>query len=87
MNENVLKDIGANIVLHRRLRGITQVWCAQKARIGVATLSKIERGIAGDGVPLTTYIRIAEALNISIIELLKTTDVKVNICVNKRLVK
>lgn len=87
MNENVYKDIGANIVFHRRLRGLTQVVLARNVNIGVGKLSRIERGIDVAEIPLSVYLRIAESMSVPIIELLKTTDVKVNICVNKRLVK
>lgn len=87
MNENVYKDIGANIVFHRRLRGLTQVVLARNINIGVGKLSRIERGIDVADIPLSVYLRIAESMSVPIIELLKTTDVKVNICVNKRLVK
>ena len=85
MNENVFKDIGVNIVFHRRLRGLTQVVLARNVNIGVSKLSKIERGIDVFDVPLSVYLRIAEQMSIPIIELLKTTDVKVkNICVRKQ---
>ena len=87
MNENVYKDIGANIVFHRRLRGLTQVVLARNVNIGVGKLSRIERGTNVADIPLSVYLRIAESMSVPIIELLKTTDVKVNICVSKRLVK
>lgn len=87
MNENVYKAIGMNIILHRRLRGMTQMVLARSVNIGVGKLSRIERGIDVEDMPLSVYLRIAEGLNVSIVELLKTTDVKVNICVNKRVVK
>ena len=84
MNENVYKDIGANIIFHRRMRGLTQMMLAQRLNIGVAKLSKIERGIDVLEQPLSIYLRIAEQMNISIVELFKTTDVKaVKICVRK----
>lgn len=84
MNENVYKDIGANIIFHRRMRGLTQMMLAQRLNIGVAKLSKIERGIDVLEQPLSVYLRIAEQMNISIVELFKTTDVKaVKICVRK----
>ena len=84
MNENVFKDIGANIIFHRRMRGLTQMMLAQRLNIGVAKLSKIERGIDVLEQPLSVYLRIAEQMNISIVELFKTTDVKaVKICVRK----
>ena len=76
MNENIYKDIGANIIFHRRLCGMTQVALAQRLNIGVAKLSKIERGIDVLEQPLSVYLRIAEQMNISIVELFKTTDVK-----------
>lgn len=84
MNENIYKDIGANIIFHRRLCGLTQMMLAQRLNIGVAKLSKIERGIDVLEQPLSVYLRIAEQMNISIVELFKTTDVKaVKICVRK----
>ena len=84
MNETVYKDIGANIIFHRRMRGLTQMMLAQRLNIGVAKLSKIERGIDVLEQPLSIYLRIAEQMNISIVELFKTTDVKaVKICVRK----
>lgn len=84
MNENVFKDIGANIISHRRMHGLTQMMLAQRLNIGVAKLSKIERGIDVLEQPLSIYLRIAEQMNISIVELFKTTDVKaVKICVRK----
>ena len=84
MNENIYKDIGANIIFHRRMRGLTQMMLAQRLNIGVAKLSKIERGIDVLEQPLSVYLRIAEQMNISIVELFKTTDVKaVKICVRK----
>ena len=84
MNENIYKDIGANIIFQRRLCGMTQVALAQRLNIGVAKLSKIERGIDVLEQPLSVYLRIAEQMNISIVELFKTTDVKaVKICVRK----
>ena len=84
MNEAIFKDIGTNIVFHRKLQGINQVDLARKAELGIAKLSKIERGIDVINVPLSIYIRIAESLNISLVDLLKTTDVRVrSICVKK----
>lgn len=84
MNETIFKDIGMNIIFHRKLRGITQMDLARRINIGVAKLSKIERGIDVIDIPLSVYIKIAEKLNVSVIELLKTTDVRVkNICVKK----
>ena len=88
MNEAIFKDIGMNIVFHRKLRGITQVILAKRVNIGIAKLSKIERGLDVENVPLSIYLKIAENLNISVIELIKSTDVRVKtICINKKLAK
>ncbi|MBQ7883989.1 MAG: helix-turn-helix transcriptional regulator [Phascolarctobacterium sp.] len=88
MNEAIFKDIGMNIVFHRKLRGITQVILAKRVNIGIAKLSKIERGLDVENVPLSIYLKIAESLNISVIELIKSTDVRVKtICINKKLAK
>lgn len=85
MNEVIFKDIGMNIVFHRKIMGITQITLAKNANIGVAKLSKIERGIDVTEVPLSIYLRIAESLNITLVDLLKTTDMRVRkLCVNKK---
>ena len=86
MNENVFKDIGVNIIFHRRLRGVTQAVCAKNCGIGVALLSRIERGLNVENVPLTTYIKIAESLSVPMTDLLKTSEVRVTkICVKRKL--
>lgn len=79
MNENVFKDIGLNIVFHRKLRGINQVDCDRKANISIARLSRIERGIAVEDTPLKIYLRIADALQVDICDLLKKTSVEMKI--------
>lgn len=86
MNETVFKDIGLNIVFHRKLRGMNQVLCARQTGISIANMSKIERGLAVENVPLATYIKIAEVLNVSLMDLLKPTEVRVkSICVTRKL--
>ena len=86
MNENVFKDIGVNIIFHRRLRGVTQAVCAKNCGIGVALLSRIERGLNVENVPLTTYIKIAESLSVPMTDLLKTSEVRVTkLCVRRKL--
>ncbi|MBR6511737.1 MAG: helix-turn-helix transcriptional regulator [Phascolarctobacterium sp.] len=86
MNENVLKDIGVNIIFHRRLIGVTQAVCARNCGIGVALLSRIERGLNVENVPLTTYIKIAESLSVPMTDLLKTSEVRVTkLCVRRKL--
>lgn len=82
MNENVFKDIGMNIVLHRKLRGVNHVDCVRKANIGVAKLSKIERGISVEDVSLKTYLQIADALQVELGDLLKKTVCEIKaVCV------
>jgi transcriptional regulator with XRE-family HTH domain len=84
MNEAIFKDIGKNIVFHRKLNGMNQIDLAKRLNMGVAKLSRIERGIDVINVPLSVYIRIAESLNVFVTDLLKSTDVRVkNICVRK----
>lgn len=84
MNDNVFKDIGLNIVFHRKLRGINQAECARRANIGVAKLSRIERGLSVEDIPLKIYLQIAEALQVELCHLLKSTAVDVKMVrVNK----
>ena len=68
-----------NIVFHRKLRGLNQVDCARRANISVAKLSKIERGVSVEDVPLATYLRIAEALQVELFDLLKKTAVEIKV--------
>ena len=84
MNEAIFKDIGKNVVFHRKLNGMNQIDLAKRLNMGVAKLSRIERGIDVIDVPLSVYISIAESLNVFVTDLLKSTDVRVkNICVRK----
>lgn len=88
MNENIYKDIGANIIFHRRLCGMTQVALVQRLNIGVGKLSRIERGIDVEEMPLSVYLRIAESMNVNIVELLKTTNARIkSICITRKSVK
>ena len=45
----------------------------------MAKLSKIERGISVEDVPLATYLRIAEALQVELYDLLKKTAVEIKV--------
>lgn len=76
MNDNIFKDIGLNIVFHRKLRGVNQVECARRANISVAKLSRVERGVSVEDMPLKIYLQIAEALQVDICTLLKKTSVE-----------
>lgn len=65
------KQVGAKIVYYRKLRGYTQETLAFKVGITSAYLSKIERGV-GNGVTLSTIMKIAEALGVDISKLFRT---------------
>lgn len=66
MFEEEYKQIGAKIVYYRKLRRMTQEELAYKAEISASYLSRIERGAYSKGVPVSTLMKIAEALNIKI---------------------
>ena len=67
-------SIGINIVAHRKLLGISQAECAKKSNIGIAKLSKIERGLLPNE-PISSYVKIATALGIQIGDIFKQTSV------------
>lgn len=71
MYENDYKRIGAKIAYYRKLNALTQVNLADRIGITSGYLSQIERGVDTLGVPLSTYMRIADAMGISIQDLLK----------------
>lgn len=67
----IYKEIGARIVFHRRLKHLTQAELAEKAGLSVSYLSRIERGVYASGVPISTFIKIARAMDIKVSCLLK----------------
>lgn len=66
----IYKSIGLNIVAHRKLLGMSQVECARRANIGIARMSKIERGLSPDE-PISSYVKIATALGIQMGDIFK----------------
>lgn len=66
MFEEEYKQIGAKIVYYRKLRRMTQEELAYKAAISASYLSRIERGAYAKGVPVSTLMKIAEALNVKV---------------------
>jgi transcriptional regulator with XRE-family HTH domain len=70
----IYKSIGLNIVAHRKLLGMSQAECARRANIGIARMSKIERGLSSDE-PISSYVKVATALGIQIGDIFKQTAV------------
>lgn len=71
----IYKKIGARIVFYRRMNRLTQAELAEKAGLSVSYLSRIERGVYSSGVPISTFIRIARAMNIKVSCLLKNLHI------------
>lgn len=71
MYETQYKKIGAKIAYYRKLQSMTQVNLAERIGITSGYLSQIERGVDTLGVPLSTYMRISDALGVSFQDLLK----------------
>ncbi|WP_299116402.1 helix-turn-helix domain-containing protein [uncultured Winogradskyella sp.] len=64
----------ANIKRIRKEKGLTQQDVADSSDMLVPTYSRLERG--GSNPSLASMIRIANALDVSLIELLSTTEIK-----------
>ena len=71
----IYKEIGARIVFYRRLKHLTQAELAEKAGLSVSYLSRIERGVYVSGVPISTFIKIARAMDIKVSCLLKNLHI------------
>lgn len=65
----ILVRVGRNVRAERGRAGLKQDELAFQASLGVAHLSRIERGKVNSSV--TTYVAIARALNINVTELLR----------------
>lgn len=66
MFEQKYRQIGAKITYFRKIRRYTQEELAFRASISASYLSRIERGAYVSGVPLSTLMRIALALDVDI---------------------
>jgi len=62
--DELLKRIGIRISYIRKLRKLDQEELATKVGITRSYMSKVESANGIDGVPLSLYIRIAEALEV-----------------------
>ena len=70
------KKLGARIVYYRKINGLTQEKLAEEVGISPQYLSRIENGNYPKSVSLSTLMRIAEKLNVSISKLLEDIDNK-----------
>lgn len=66
MADNLLKHIGIRIAYFRRLKNWRQTELANAAGLSPSYIAKIEAGNKVDGVPLSSYILIAAALDVSL---------------------
>lgn len=64
-------QIGCKVAYYRKMKKYTQKELAAKAKISVSYLSRIERGVYKHGVPISTFLQIAEALDVHISEFFK----------------
>lgn len=60
------KKLGARIVYYRKIKGLTQEKLAEEVGISPQYLSRIENGNYPKSVSLSTLMRIAEKLNVTI---------------------
>lgn len=82
----LLKQIGINIRIIREERGISQAELARRSNISTTTMNEIETKRFRD-IRLSTLTSISQALNVPVIELLKTTDVDLESKDQARLLK
>lgn len=68
----VLLRIGRNVRAERGRVGLRQDELAFRASLGVAHLSRIERGVVNSSV--TTYVALARALGVNITELFRDVE-------------
>ena len=61
-----IKKLGARIVYYRKINGLTQEKLAEEVGISPQYLSRIENGNYPKSVSLSTLMRIAEKLNVTI---------------------
>lgn len=66
------RQIGARIMYFRKMRRYTQEELAFRASISASYLSRIERGVYKKGLPLSTIMRIAKALDIELSAIFKS---------------
>ena len=68
------KKIGAKIVYYRKIRGLTQEALAERSGITPQYLSRIENGHYHKSVSLSTLMKIAEQLNVTMIQLMEDIE-------------
>ena len=82
----LLKQIGINIRIIREERGISQAELARRSSISTTTMNEIETKRFRD-IRLSTLTAISQALNVPVIEILKSTDVDLESKDQARLLK
>lgn len=68
------KKIGAKIVYYRKIRGLTQEELAELVGISPQYLSRIENGNYHKSVSLSILMKIAEKLNVTMVQLMKDIE-------------
>lgn len=68
----VLLRIGRNVKAERGRAGLKQDELAHRAAMGVAHLSRVERGVVNSSV--TTYVALARALGVSVTDLFRDVE-------------
>lgn len=63
--------IGCKVAYYRKMKKYTQKELATRAEISVSYLSRIERGAYKNGVPISTFLQIAKALDVHVSEFFK----------------
>ena len=64
--ESEYRQIGAKIMYFRKMKKYTQEELAFRASISASYLSRIERGIYKKGLPISTLMKIAKALEVEL---------------------
>lgn len=75
--KSVLKIVGKNLKSLRDDRGLSQSSLAEKSGVSLTTLNEIESKQHRD-IRVSTLVSIAQALNVSLIELFLDTDIEIS---------
>jgi transcriptional regulator with XRE-family HTH domain len=73
-NDGLQEKIGIRIAYIRKLHGWDQEQLAEKVGFTRSYVSKLESGNSGTGVPLDTYIVIANVFNMPLWKLIKVDE-------------
>lgn len=70
----VIRQIGGKVAYYRKLRGLTQTQLADKVKVSLSVISRLERGKYRENISLGLLMDVANALDIDYMLLLTFAD-------------